>query len=68
MQMLDGKHVSQKIKEGLKKQVDELLINGQRPPHLAAVLVGNNGASETYVSNKVKSCGEVGFESTLIRL
>ena len=66
--MLDGKHVSQKIKEGLKKQVDELLIKGQRPPHLAAVLVGNNGASETYVANKVKSCKDVGFQSTLIRL
>ena len=68
MQLLDGKHVSRKIKEVLKKQVEELVHQGQRPPHLAAVLVGNNGASETYVANKVKSCNEVGFQSTLIRL
>lgn len=68
MQLLDGKHASQKIKDELKKQAEALALNGQRPPHLAAVLVGNNGASETYVANKVKSCKEVGFESTLIRL
>jgi methylenetetrahydrofolate dehydrogenase (NADP+)/methenyltetrahydrofolate cyclohydrolase len=68
MQLLDGKHVSQKIKEGLKKQVEKLVHQGQRPPHLAAVLVGNNGASETYVANKVKSCKEAGFQSTFIRL
>ena len=68
MQLLDGKHVSQKIKEALKKQVEELVLQGHRPPHLAAVLVGNNGASETYVANKVKSCKEVGFQSTLIRM
>jgi len=68
MQLLDGKLVSQKTKDELKKQTEALILDGKRPPHLAAVLVGNNGASETYVANKVKSCKEVGFESTLIRL
>ena len=68
MQLLDGKLVSQKTKDELKKQTEALILDGKRPPHLAAVLVGNNGASETYVANKVKSCKEVGFESTLLRL
>lgn len=68
MQLLDGKLVSQTTKDNLKKQTDALILSGKRTPHLAAVLVGNNGASETYVANKVKSCKEVGFESTLIRL
>ena len=68
MQLLDGKLVSQKTKDDLNKQTESLILEGKRPPHLAAVLVGNNGASETYVDNKVKSCKEVGFESTLIKL
>ena len=68
MQLLDGKLVSQKTKDDLKKKTESLILEGKRPPHLAAVLVGNNGASETYVANKVKSCKEVGFESTLIKL
>jgi len=68
MLILDGKIASAAIKESLKKQVDEIKNNNKRTPHLAAVLVGNNGASETYVASKVKSCAEIGFESTLIRL
>ena len=68
MILLDGKLVSQAIKLKLKEQVIALENNGQRAPHLAAILVGNNGASETYVASKVKSCEEIGFESTLTRL
>ena len=68
MQLLDGKLASQAIKDDIKSKVDELKKLGNKVPHLAAVLVGNNGASETYVSSKVKSCEEVGFKSTLLRL
>ncbi len=68
MLVLDGKIASQSVKEELKQQVEQLLAKGKRAPHLAAVLVGNNGASETYVASKVKSCEEIGFASTLIRL
>lgn len=67
MKLLDGKLSSQAVKNDLINKVKELKLNGQRPPHLACILVGNNGASETYVSNKVKSCAEVGFQSSLIR-
>lgn len=67
MQILDGKAASQAIKDALKIQVAQEAARGKRVPHLAAVLVGNNGASETYVASKVKSCEEVGFRSTLIR-
>jgi methylenetetrahydrofolate dehydrogenase (NADP+) / methenyltetrahydrofolate cyclohydrolase len=68
MQLLDGKLASQAIKNDLKSKVEGSKKQGNKPPHLAAVLVGNNGASETYVSSKVKSCEEIGFRSTLIRL
>lgn len=68
MQILDGKIVSQAVKDELKIKVDDLLNSGKRPPHLAAVLVGNNGASETYVASKIKNCAETGFISSLIRL
>ncbi|HUS02099.1 MAG TPA: tetrahydrofolate dehydrogenase/cyclohydrolase catalytic domain-containing protein [Chitinophagaceae bacterium] len=68
MQLLDGKLTSQAIKGNLKIKVEELKKQGSKIPHLAAVLVGNNGASETYVGSKVKSCEEIGFKSTLIRL
>jgi methylenetetrahydrofolate dehydrogenase (NADP+) / methenyltetrahydrofolate cyclohydrolase len=68
MKILDGKLVSQAVKSDLKDRVERLLANGGKKPHLAAILVGNNGASETYVASKVKSCEEVGFTSTLIRL
>jgi methylenetetrahydrofolate dehydrogenase (NADP+)/methenyltetrahydrofolate cyclohydrolase len=68
MQLLDGKLASQAIKNDLKNKVDKLKKLGNKVPHLAAVLVGNNGASETYVASKVKSCEEIGFKSTLLRL
>lgn len=68
MQILDGKLTAQHIKDTLKKEVAELTAHGKRAPHLAAILVGNNGASETYVASKVKNCTEIGFASTLIRL
>lgn len=68
MILLDGKKTSQEIKNELKLAVDAIRQQGGKIPHLAAVLVGNDGASETYVASKVKSCEEVGFGSTLIRL
>jgi methylenetetrahydrofolate dehydrogenase (NADP+)/methenyltetrahydrofolate cyclohydrolase len=67
MNLLDGKIVSQAVKDRLKAQTEERMLNGKKVPHLAAILIGNNGASETYVASKVKSCAEVGFKSTLIR-
>ena len=68
MQILDGKKVSQAVKDQLKLDVAQLFTEGKKVPHLAAILVGHDGASETYVASKVKSCEEVGFKSTLIRL
>jgi methylenetetrahydrofolate dehydrogenase (NADP+)/methenyltetrahydrofolate cyclohydrolase len=68
MIILDGKIAAASVKEILKKEVANLVIIEKRPPHLAAILVGNNGASETYVASKAKNCEEVGFLSTLIRL
>ncbi len=68
MQILDGQSASQAIKDALKLQVAQLTNEGGKSPHLAAVLIGNNGASETYVGAKVKACAEIGFKSTLLRL
>lgn len=68
MQILDGQFVSQVTKDAIKLQVAQLTAEGKKTPHLAAVLVGNNGASETYVGAKVKACMEIGFQSTLVRL
>ena len=68
MQLLDGKIVSQAVKDEVKKKVLQLQQSGGKVPHLAAVLVGSSGASETYVASKVKSCAEVGFKSTLVRM
>ena len=65
---LDGKQTSNQIKEEIKDTVSEMKAGGERVPHLAAVLVGNDGASLTYVGSKVRSCEYVGFDSTLIRL
>lgn len=65
---LDGKQTSNEIKEEIKATVSEMKSRGERVPHLAAVLVGNDGASLTYVGSKVRSCEYVGFDSTLIRL
>ena len=68
MKILDGKVVSQVVKDSLKLKTDLLISEGKKVPHLAAVLVGTDGASETYVASKVKTCNEIGFRSTLIRL
>jgi methylenetetrahydrofolate dehydrogenase (NADP+)/methenyltetrahydrofolate cyclohydrolase len=68
MQILDGQLVSRLIKERLKMDAAALVAEGKKIPHLAAVLVGNNGASETYVAAKVKACAEIGFKSTLLRV
>ncbi len=68
MVRLDGKATSNQIKEEIKTTVSEMKARGERVPHLAAVLVGNDGASLTYVGSKVRSCEYVGFDSTLIRL
>ena len=67
MNLLDGKKAAQAIKDELKIDVAQLATEGKKIPHLVAILVGNNGASETYVAAKVKACEEVGFKSTLIR-
>ena len=67
MILLDGKKTSIEIKEEIKKTVSAIKLKGERVPHLAAVLVGNDGASLTYVGNKVRSCEYVGFKSTLIK-
>src|SRR5258705_3018490 len=68
MQILDGKIAAQAIKDDLKINVAGFVAEGKKTPHLAAILVGSNGASETYVAAKVKACEEVGFKSTLIHL
>ena len=68
MQILDGKLVSQAVKDNIREKMIRLQNAGKKIPHLVAVLVGNDGASETYVASKVKSCAEVGFKSTLVRL
>lgn len=67
MLILDGKLVSAAVKEDLKAETQKLIAAGNRAPHLAAILVGSNGASETYVASKVKNCEEIGFISTLVR-
>ena len=68
MILLDGKKTSNDIKDEIAQEVKKIISCGGKKPHLAAILVGNNGASETYVNAKVKACERVGFESTLIRL
>jgi methylenetetrahydrofolate dehydrogenase (NADP+)/methenyltetrahydrofolate cyclohydrolase len=67
MQLIDGKATSRQIKEEIKSEVEQLTASGQRPPHLAAILVGHDGGSETYVAYKIKDCEEVGFRSSLHR-
>ena len=67
MILLDGKIAAQAVKADLLEQSNQLLAAGKRAPHLAAILIGNNGASETYVASKVKNCAEIGFSSTLVR-
>ena len=67
MELLDGKLCSEQIRREIKEEVDTIKTSGKRPPHLAAILVGDDGASQNYVSMKVKDCEEVGFGSTLIQ-
>ncbi|MEM9834584.1 MAG: bifunctional methylenetetrahydrofolate dehydrogenase/methenyltetrahydrofolate cyclohydrolase FolD [Bacteroidota bacterium] len=68
MTLIDGKQTAQQIRQELTEQVQQLKAEGKKVPHLAAILVGNDTASETYVRNKVKDCEQVGFDSTLVRL
>ncbi|MFM1932646.1 MAG: hypothetical protein RL226_1949, partial [Bacteroidota bacterium] len=68
MVLLDGKAVSKSIQQEIALEVSSRVQRGWKRPHLAAILVGNDGASETYVASKVKACERCGFESTLIRL
>lgn len=68
MQLIDGRKVSEEIYQSLKVEVDKIKAAGAKVPHLAAVLVGNNPASQTYVNAKVKACEQVGFGSTLVKL
>ncbi len=65
--ILDGKKISEEIKKEIALEVESIVRNGGKRPHLAAILVGHDGGSETYVASKVKSCEEVGFTSSLIR-
>ena len=67
MQLIDGKATAAKIKEEIAQEVEQIVANGGKRPHLAAVLVGHDGGSETYVKNKVLACEACGFKSTLIR-
>lgn len=65
--IIDGKKTASEIRQEIAEKVKSLISEGKKVPHLAAILVGNDGSSETYVRNKVKDCEEVGFRSTLIR-
>jgi methylenetetrahydrofolate dehydrogenase (NADP+)/methenyltetrahydrofolate cyclohydrolase len=67
MQLLDGKAISSQIKSEIKAEVEQWVATGGKKPHLAAILVGQDGASETYVASKIRSCEEIGFTSTLLR-
>lgn len=67
MQLIDGKKISLEIQGEIRTKVSELVAAGKKRPHLAAVLVGNDGGSETYVASKIRACEKVGFKSTLIR-
>ena len=67
MTLIDGKKISDQIKAEIAAQVEQMLADGKKRPHLAAILVGHDGGSETYVANKVKACEVCGFKSTLIR-
>ena len=66
MEILDGKKTSAQVREELRREVEQIVSAGHRPPHLVAILVGDNGASITYVNAKVKACQEIGFRSSLI--
>lgn len=66
-QLIDGKATAAAIRQEIAAEVEKLIATGQRRPHLAAILVGNDGGSETYVANKIKACEDAGFTSTLLR-
>ncbi|SDG84249.1 methylenetetrahydrofolate dehydrogenase (NADP+) / methenyltetrahydrofolate cyclohydrolase [Flavobacterium omnivorum] len=68
MQLLDGKKTAEDIKSEIAVEVQKMKDNGEKVPHLAALIVGNDGASLTYVGSKVKACERVGFESTLVKM
>ena len=68
MQLLDGNACSEEIRKEIKNEVETIISTGGRSPHLAAVLVGNDGASQNYVAFKIRDCEEVGFDSTTIRM
>jgi methylenetetrahydrofolate dehydrogenase (NADP+)/methenyltetrahydrofolate cyclohydrolase len=68
MTILDGKKISNEIKNEIAEEVQKMKDLGEKVPHLAAIIVGNDGASETYVASKVKACERVGFESTLVKM
>jgi methylenetetrahydrofolate dehydrogenase (NADP+)/methenyltetrahydrofolate cyclohydrolase len=65
--LLDGKKLADELKQEIAAEVATYVAKGQRAPHLAAILVGNDGGSETYVGHKVKACEQVGFQSTMLR-
>ncbi len=68
MKLLEGKPVAEAIRGELSKEVATLILKGERPPHLAAILVGNNPASQAYIASKQKACEQIGFKSSLFRL
>ena len=68
MTILDGRKVSNQIKDEIAEEVKEMKENGEKVPHLAAIIVGNDGASLTYVASKVRACERIGFESTLVKM
>jgi len=68
MKLIDGKGTAEAVKKEIAVIVNEMKLRGERAPHLAAILVGNDPASETYVSNKIKTCKDIGFDSSLIHL
>ena len=68
MTILDGRKISNQIKDEITEEVTKMKENGEKVPHLAAVLVGNDGASLTYVGSKVRACKRIGFESTLVQM
>lgn len=67
MELIDGKKIADDIKKEIAQEVEQIVANGGKRPHLAAILVGHDGGSETYVAHKVKACEQCGFQSTLIR-
>ena len=64
--LIDGKAISEQVKTEIAEEVKQMLASGKRAPHLAVIIVGHDGGSETYVAHKVKSCEQVGFKSTKI--